>query len=40
MLDASLKIVVAAARKQWVVPPFGLRRDFALNDAGKWVKLG
>jgi len=40
MLDTPLEIVVAAARKQWVVPPFGLRRDFALNDAGKWVKLG
>ena len=32
MLDASLEIVVAVMRKQRLVPPFGLRRSFALDD--------
>ena len=40
MFDASLEIVVTAARKQWVVPPFGLRRGFALDDARNQVKPG
>ena len=32
MLDAFLKIVVSTVRKQWPVPPFGLRRNLALGD--------
>ena len=33
MLDASLKVVVSIVRKQWLIPPFRLRRDFALDNA-------
>jgi len=33
MLDAFFKIVVSTVRKQWPIPPFGLRRDFALGNA-------
>ena len=32
MLDASLKVVVAGMKEQWLVPPFGLRRSVALDD--------
>ena len=40
VLKTSLEIVVAAAREQRVVPPFGLRWDFVLDDVGKRFKLG
>ena len=37
-LDALLKIVVSTVRKQRPIPPFGLRRGFALGDTWNLVK--